>query len=115
MKGEIELKDVVFGYKQKKRCSGGISKLRGRTHLAVVGHSGGGKSAAQFSSADPAVLWCGEGSSILIDGIDVMDDEKLFWESIGIVQQDVASPTADIVHENIRYDALTGTQLMKKL
>ena len=45
VKGEIELKDVVFGYKQEKDVLHGISlKIHAGRTLAVVGHSGGGKS-----------------------------------------------------------------------
>ena len=101
VKGEIELKDVVFGYKQEKDVLHGISLQihAGRT-LAVVGHSGGGKST--LCQLIPR-FYDVEKGSIFIDGIDVRDVTKSsLRKSIGIVQQDVFL-FADTVYENIRY------------
>lgn len=101
VKGEIELKDVVFGYKQEKDVLHGISlKIHAGRTLAVVGHSGGGKST--LCQLLPR-FYDVEKGSILIDGIDVRDVTKSsLRKSIGIVQQDVFL-FADTVYENIRY------------
>lgn len=101
VKGEIELKDVVFGYKQEKDVLHGISlKIHAGRTLAVVGHSGGGKST--LCQLIPR-FYDVEKGSILIDGIDVRDVTKSsLRKSIGIVQQDVFL-FADTVYENIRY------------
>lgn len=101
VKGEIELKDVVFGYKQEKDVLHGISlKIHAGRTLAVVGHSGGGKST--LCQLIPR-FYDVEKGSIFIDGIDVRDVTKSsLRKSIGIVQQDVFL-FADTVYENIRY------------
>ena len=101
VKGEIELKDVVFGYKQEKDVLHGISlKIHAGRTLAVVGHSGGGKST--LCQLIPR-FYDVEKGSILIDGIDVRDVTKSsLRKSIGIVQQDIFL-FADTVYENIRY------------
>ena len=101
MKGEIELKDVVFGYKQEKDVLQGISlKIHAGRTLAVVGHSGGGKST--LCQLIPR-FYDVEKGSIFIDGIDIRDVTKSsLRKSIGIVQQDVFL-FADTVYENIRY------------
>ena len=101
VKGEIELKDVVFGYKPEKDVLHGISlKIHAGRTLAVVGHSGGGKST--LCQLIPR-FYDVEKGSIFIDGIDVRDVTKSsLRKSIGIVQQDVFL-FADTVYENIRY------------
>ena len=101
VKGEIELKDVVFGYKQEKDVLHGISlKIHAGRTLAVVGHSGGGKST--LCQLIPR-FYDVEKGSIFIDGIDVRDVTKSsLRKSIGIVQQEVFL-FADTVYENIRY------------
>ena len=101
VKGEIELKDVVFGYKREKDVLHGISlKIHAGRTLAVVGHSGGGKST--LCQLIPR-FYDVEKGSIFIDGIDVRDVTKSsLRKSIGIVQQDVFL-FADTVYENIRY------------
>ena len=101
VKGEIELKDVVFGYKQEKDVLQGISlKIHAGRTLAVVGHSGGGKST--LCQLIPR-FYDVEKGSIFIDGIDIRDVTKSsLRKSIGIVQQDVFL-FADTVYENIRY------------
>lgn len=101
VKGEIELKDVVFGYKREKDVLHGISlKIHAGRTLAVVGHSGSGKST--LCQLIPR-FYDVEKGSVFIDGIDVRDVTKSsLRKSIGIVQQDVFL-FADTVYENIRY------------
>ncbi len=101
VKGEIELKDVVFGYKREKNVLHGISlKIHAGRTLAVVGHSGGGKST--LCQLLPR-FYDVEKGSITIDGIDIRDVTKSsLRKNIGIVQQDVFL-FADTVYENIRY------------
>ena len=101
VRGEIKFDHVEFGY------AGGKDVLRdvcldvkaGET-IAIVGHSGGGKTT--LCQLIPR-FYDVESGSISIDGIDVRDISKSSLRSnIGIVQQDVFL-FADTVFENIRY------------
>lgn len=101
VRGEIKFDRVEFGY------AGGKDVLRdvcldvkaGET-IAIVGHSGGGKTT--LCQLIPR-FYDVESGSISIDGIDVRDISKSSLRSnIGIVQQDVFL-FADTVFENIRY------------
>lgn len=75
--------------------------------VAIVGHSGGGKST--LSSLVPRFYECTKGS-ITIDGIDIREfDLKELRKHIGIVQQDVFI-FAGSVKENIAY-GLIGASL----
>ena len=101
VKGNIELKDVVFGYKDELEVLHGINLgiAQGQC-VAVVGHSGGGKST--LCQLIPRFYDVEEGS-ITIDGIDIRDVTKSsLRQNVGIVQQDVFL-FADTVYENIRY------------
>lgn len=99
--GDIRLKDVVFGYKKESDVLHGVSlDIPAGQTLAIVGHSGGGKST--LCQLIPRFYDVEEGS-ICIDGIDIRDITKSsLRRNIGIVQQDVFL-FADTIYENIRY------------
>lgn len=99
--GDITLEDVSFAYKEGVDVLQNISlDIHAGECVAVVGHSGGGKSTLcqlipRFYDVD--------GGSIKMDGVDVRNWSKhALRRSIGIVQQDVFL-FADTVYENIRY------------
>ena len=101
VKGHIELRNVEFSYREGVEVLHGISlDVPEGQCVAVVGHSGGGKSTMcqlipRFYDVD--------GGSISIDGRDVRQVTKSsLRRSIGIVQQDVFL-FADTILENIRY------------
>lgn len=101
VKGHIELRDVEFSYNEGVDVLHGIClDIPAGQCVAVVGHSGGGKSTMcqlipRFYDVD--------GGSISIDGRDVRSVTKSsLRRSIGIVQQDVFL-FADTILENIRY------------
>lgn len=101
VKGHIELRDVEFAYNEGVDVLHGIClDIPAGQCVAVVGHSGGGKSTMcqlipRFYDVD--------GGSISIDGRDVRSVTKSsLRRSIGIVQQDVFL-FADTILENIRY------------
>ncbi len=101
VKGHIELKNVEFAYREGVDVLHGISlDVPAGQCIAVVGHSGGGKSTMcqlipRFYDVD--------GGSISIDGLDIRKVTKSsLRRSIGIVQQDVFL-FADTILENIRY------------
>ena len=101
VKGHIELRDVEFAYNEGVDVLHGIClDIPAGQCVAIVGHSGGGKSTMcqlipRFYDVD--------GGSISIDGRDVRSVTKSsLRRSIGIVQQDVFL-FADTILENIRY------------
>ncbi len=88
VRGDIELRDVRFGYADGEDVLSGIS-LRipaGETH-AVVGATGAGKSTLArllLRFHDP------RSGAVMIDGVDVRDiDFRSLRQSIGYVSQDV--------------------------
>jgi len=109
LRGDIEFKDVSFGYSQDgadKVISGfNMSIQAGRT-VALVGPSGGGKTTVchlipRFYEID--------GGEITIDGIDIRNmDRQCLRRNIGIVQQDVFLFNGTI-RENIAYGNFGAT------
>ncbi len=109
LRGDIEFKDVTFGYSQDgadKVISGfNMSIQAGRT-VALVGPSGGGKTTVchlipRFYEID--------GGEITIDGIDIRNmDRQCLRRNIGIVQQDVFLFNGTI-RENIAYGNFGAT------
>lgn len=102
LKGDIEFKDVCFGYGEGRDIvlSNLNLKIKAGTNVAIVGPSGSGKTTVcnlipRFYKPDSG--------EILIDGIDIMDmKEKQLRQNIGIVQQDVYLFSGTI-YENISY------------
>ena len=87
-KGEIELKNVSFKYNDSKQVLDNINlKIAVGQKMALVGHSGGGKTTICHLIPNFYRVTAGE---ILIDGINI-NDIKLssLRKNIGIVQQDV--------------------------
>ncbi|MBR1990466.1 MAG: ABC transporter ATP-binding protein, partial [Firmicutes bacterium] len=106
--GNLKLEDVVFSYKENTEVLHGISlDIRVGESVAIVGHSGGGKSTLcqlipRFYDVD--------GGSICIDGMDIRSVTKSsLRRTIGIVQQDVFL-FADTIYENIRYGRPDATR-----
>lgn len=99
--GRIDMEDISFSYEQ------GTEVLRHVTlhvepgrKVAVVGHSGGGKTT--LCQLIPR-FYDVTGGAIRIDGTDIRTVQKRsLRDNIGIVQQDVFM-FADTVLENIRY------------
>lgn len=106
-KGEIEIKNVSFAYNDVSEVLDNINlKINSGETIAVVGHSGGGKTT--LCQLIPRFYDVSDGS-ILIDGKDVRDVTKSsIRENVGIVQQDVFI-FADTIFENIRYGRPNAT------
>ena len=100
-KGEIKLNGVKFRYNEHKWVIDNMSlDVKPGESVAIVGHSGGGKTT--LCHLIPRFYEIQEGS-IKIDGQDIRDvTKKSLRDSIGIVQQDVFI-FADSILENIRY------------
>lgn len=108
LQGDIEFKNVTFGYEEDKAPV--LSNLSLTIHsgetIAFVGPSGAGKTT--ISSLIPRFYDVDDGS-IFIDGIDIRDMTKeSLRKNIGVVQQDVFLFTGTL-KENIAYGNLTAT------
>ncbi len=101
VRGEITLKDVTFKYEQSDEVLSGINlTVKEGQKLALVGHSGGGKTT--ICHLIPAFYKVNDGE-VLIDGINVNDITfASLRQNIGIVQQDVFLFSGSI-KENILY------------
>ena len=102
VKGDIEFKDVSFKYSSKANSvlKGINLKVAPGENIAVVGHSGGGKTT--LLNLLPRFYDINEGE-ILIDGVNIKDVTlKSLRENIGVVQQDVYLFSGS-VYENIAY------------
>ena len=108
VKGHIELKNVVFRYKNEREVLHNVSlDISQGECIAVVGHSGGGKST--LCQLIPR-FYDVEKGAITIDGFDIRDVTKSsLRQNVGIVQQDVFL-FADTVFENIRYGKPDATE-----
>ena len=108
VKGDIELKDVTYGYEDGKPVLDHVSLTikQGQT-FALVGPSGGGKTT--ICHLIPHFYDCEKGE-ILIDGKELhtvtMESVR---RNIGIVQQDIYLFNASI-RDNILYGKLDATQ-----
>lgn len=101
VKGKITLENVDFEYENGKDVLKDVSlNIEAGECIAVVGHSGGGKTT--LCQLIPRFYDVKSGK-LMIDDVDVRDVTKSSLRaSIGIVQQDVFL-FADTIYENIRY------------
>ena len=99
--GRIDMDHVSFSYNENAEVLTDVDlHIQPGQTVAVVGHSGGGKTT--LCQLIPRFYDVTEGS-IKIDGTDIRDVRKRsLRDNIGIVQQDVFM-FADTVYENIRY------------
>ncbi len=107
LNGDIEFKDVFYGYDRDKDVLKGVNlKIQKGNTFALVGPSGGGKTT--ICHLIPHFYDVDEGE-ILIDGqnIDRFTRQSL-RKNIGIVQQDIYLFNASI-RENILYGKLDAT------
>lgn len=107
VKGDIEFKNVTYGYGSDKDVLRGINlKIKSGETFALVGPSGGGKTT--LCHLIPR-FYNIENGEILIDGKDIRSITMLsLRKNIGIVQQDVYLFNSTI-KENILYGRLDAT------
>jgi ATP-binding cassette subfamily B protein len=107
VRGEVEFRDVVFGYTSDRMVLHGLNLhiLPGQT-IAIVGPTGAGKSTiAGLISRFYDVT----GGAVLIDGYDVREvTQRSLRAQIGVVLQEPFLFTGTI-RENIRYGRLDAT------
>ena len=108
LKGDIEYRDVGFGYTADKAVFDGLNvSIKAGETIAFVGPSGAGKTT--ICSLLPRFYEITAGT-IAIDGIDIRDMTlRSLRSNIGIVQQDVFL-FAGSVRENIAYGRLDATE-----
>ncbi|WP_421592265.1 ABC transporter ATP-binding protein [Shinella sp. M27] len=108
LNGDIEYRDVGFGYSADKAVFDGLSlSIKAGETIAFVGPSGAGKTT--ICSLLPRFYEITAGT-IAIDGIDIRDMTlRSLRSNIGIVQQDVFL-FAGSVRENIAYGRLDATE-----
>lgn len=109
VQGRIELKGVSFGYREgQEKVLNDISlDIKAREYVALVGHSGVGKTT--LCALIPRFYEVGAGA-ILLDGRDIRDISlRSLRANIGVVQQDVYL-FAGSVAENIGYGKQGATR-----
>ena len=108
LRGDIEYRDVGFGYSADKAVFDGLNvSIRAGETIAFVGPSGAGKTT--ICSLLPRFYEITSGT-IAIDGIDIRNMTlRSLRSNIGIVQQDVFL-FAGTVRENIAYGRLDATE-----
>ncbi|KKK41605.1 hypothetical protein LCGC14_0704330 [marine sediment metagenome] len=101
LKGGIEFKNVTFSYEATKAVFENFSlKINPGESVAIVGHTGAGKSSLAKLIAR---FYEFQGGEILIDGVNIRDfDLKEYRKQIGIIPQ-TPFLWADTIENNIKY------------
>jgi ATP-binding cassette subfamily B protein len=107
LKGEIEFKNLTFEYEKNVKVFDNFNlKIRSGESLAIVGHTGAGKSSLASLLARFYEFQKGD---ILIDGMSIKKyDLKKYRKQIGIIPQ-VPFLWADTVENNINYGCNSTT------
>jgi len=108
VKGDIEFEDVCFGYVDDKLALKNVSfRIKAGQTVALVGHSGGGKSTIMsmiLRFYDPS------SGAIKLDSHDIRDITlKSLRNSMSVVNQEVML-FDDTIIENIRYGKVDATE-----
>ncbi len=107
IKGEVEFRDVVFGYSPGRPVLKGLNwKVKAGQTVAIVGPTGAGKSTIISLLTRFYDIQSG---AILIDGYDLRDvTQKSLRRQVGVVPQEPFLFTGTIA-DNIRYGRLDAT------
>ena len=108
LNGEIEFKNLSFKYEESKEVFKNFSlKIDPGESLAIVGHTGAGKSSLAKLLAR---FYEFQGGDILIDGINIRNfDLKEYRKQIGIIPQ-TPFLWADTIENNIKYGNRKATR-----
>ncbi|MFX1463904.1 MAG: ABC transporter ATP-binding protein, partial [Promethearchaeota archaeon] len=101
LKGNIEVRNLTFHYEKKKNVFDNFSlSIKSGESIAIVGHTGAGKSSLAKLLAR---FYEFQGGDILIDGISIRNyDLKDYRRQIGIIPQ-TPFLFADSIENNIKY------------
>ena len=107
LRGEVEFKNLVFQYEEGKKIFDNFSlKINSGESIALVGHTGAGKSSIAKLIAR---FYEFQGGDILVDGISIRNyNLKKYREQIGIIPQ-TPFLWADTVEKNISYGCSSVT------
>jgi len=108
LKGEIEFKNLSFQYDKAKLVFDNFSlKINPGESIALVGHTGAGKSSIAKLIAR---FYAFQGGDILVDGKSIKDyDLNEYRKHIGIIPQ-TPFLWADTVENNIKYGCESATE-----
>jgi ATP-binding cassette subfamily B protein len=108
LKGEIEFKNITFRYDKAKLVFDNFSlKVNPGESIALVGHTGAGKSSIAKLIAR---FYEFQGGDIIVDGKSIRDyDLKEYRKHIGIIPQ-TPFLWADTVENNIKYGCASATE-----
>jgi ATP-binding cassette subfamily B protein len=101
LKGKIEIKNLIFQYEDNKKVFENFNlSIKPGENLAIVGHTGAGKSSLAKLLAR---FYEFQGGDILVDGISIRNyDLKEYRKQIGIIPQ-IPFLFADSIENNIKY------------
>jgi len=101
LKGNIEIRNLVFHYEKNKNVFDNFSlSIKSGESIAIVGHTGAGKSSLAKLLAR---FYEFQGGDILVDGISIRNyDLKEYRRQIGIIPQ-TPFLFADSIENNIKY------------
>ncbi|MFX1556865.1 MAG: ABC transporter ATP-binding protein [Promethearchaeota archaeon] len=107
LRGEVEFKNLIFQYEENKKIFDNFSlKINPGESIALVGHTGAGKSSIAKLIAR---FYEFQGGDILVDGISIRNyNLKKYREQIGIIPQ-TPFLWADTVEKNISYGCSSVT------
>jgi ABC-type multidrug transport system fused ATPase/permease subunit len=108
LKGGIEFKNVTFSYEVSKEVFENFNlKIKPGESVAIVGHTGAGKSSLAKLIAR---FYEFQGGEILIDGVNIRDfNLKNYRKQIGIIPQ-TPFLWADTIENNIKYCCKMATK-----
>jgi ABC-type multidrug transport system fused ATPase/permease subunit len=108
LKGQIEFKNLSFKYKESKEVFENFNlKINSGESLAIVGHTGAGKSSLAKLLAR---FYEFQGGDISIDGISIRNyDLKEYRKKVGIIPQ-TPFLWADTIENNIKYGNRKATR-----
>jgi len=108
LKGNIEIKNLIFHYEKNKTVFNNFNlSIKPGESIAIVGHTGAGKSSLAKLLAR---FYEFQGGDILVDGISIRNyDLKEYRRQIGIIPQ-TPFLFADSIENNIKYCCLDANK-----
>ncbi|MFX1417611.1 MAG: ABC transporter ATP-binding protein [Promethearchaeota archaeon] len=101
LKGDIEIRNLIFQYEKNKNVFNNFNlSIKSGESIAIVGHTGAGKSSLARLLAR---FYEFQGGDILVDGVSIRNyDLKEYRRQIGIIPQ-IPFLFADSIENNIKY------------